>query len=166
MKMEYMQKKNMQSNASGGEPDGDGSFVDGYLLYIMAQASEAVSRSFHAQLSEAGVAVPTWRVLASLYPDRALNVGDLARKCLIKQPTLTRQLDRLCDEGLTVRSHERTDRRGVLVSLTAEGRARAAQYVARAKLHERHVLEGYSEAEIATLKAMLTDLIDHARLRG
>ena len=44
-----------------------------------------------------------WRVLASLYPDKALNVGDLARACLTKQPTLTRQLDRLCAAGLTER---------------------------------------------------------------
>ncbi|MEM6460672.1 MAG: MarR family winged helix-turn-helix transcriptional regulator [Pseudomonadota bacterium] len=142
------------------------SFVDRYLLYIMAQASAAASSAFHGQLADMGVSVPKWRILASLYPDKSLNVGDLARKCLMKQPTLTRQLDRLCAEGLTERRHEDRDRRGVLVTLSAEGRARATRYVAMARQHESEILADYSAEEVAVLKDILIELAERARAKG
>ena len=65
-------------------------FVDRYLLYLMAQASHRISAEFHNRLTAEGVAVPTWRILASLYPDATLSVGQLARACLTKQSTMTR----------------------------------------------------------------------------
>lgn len=153
-----MQKKNMKSNVSiGGD---EIPFVDSYLLYILARASEALSREFHAQLADQGVSVPKWRVLASLYPNRSLKVGDLAKKCIMKQPTLTRQLDRLCSQGLTYRVHQKDDRRGVLVSLTEKGKEEAAQYVKLAKAHEARLLQAYSEEEVTKLKSALSIFVD------
>ena len=146
--------KNMQSNIKSS--DDEKSFLNNYLLYMLAHASEAVSREFHQQLSDRGVSVATWRVLACLYPDKAMNVGELARKCIIKQPTLTRQIDRLCEEGLTHRVHETQDRRGVLVSLTDAGKERAQEYIALAWAHENLVLQSYTAEEIAKLKSVLS----------
>lgn len=166
-----MKMKHMQSNISRlGEPTAEhrneAPFVDDYLLYLLAQASDAASNAFHTKLAAEGVAVSKWRVMASLYPDKALNVGELARKCLAKQPTLTRQLDRLCAEGLTERKHEARDRRGVLVRLTDAGRRQTADYVAMAKAHEADVLADYSAEEIADLKATLIDLAKRARSKA
>ena len=158
IKSENIQKKNMKSNINDG--DSEVSFVDNYLLYILAQASDTLSREFHAQLASLGVSVPKWRILASLYPNKSLNVGELAQKCIMKQPTLTRQLDRLCEEGVTHRIHETEDRRGVLVSLTEQGREEAARYVTMAKAHEERLLHSYSEAEIARLKGVLSLFVD------
>ena len=154
----YMIMENMQSNINWPPADEPENFVDGYLLYIMAQASAAASHAFHAQLAEHGVSVAIWRILASLYPDQRLNVGELARKCLTKQPTLTRQLDRLCADGWTVRENEQKDRRGVFVLLTDEGRAKAATYVDMAKRHEAQLLANYPQADVAALKSMLKQL--------
>lgn len=155
-----MQSHINAEDVSSGE--GQGPFVDGYLLYLLAQASTAASAAFHAQLAEKGVSVPTWRILASLYPDRAMNVGDLARACLAKQPTLTRQLDRLCAERLTLRVHEDRDRRAVLVSLTDRGREQASALIQMAREHERQVLRDYEPAEAEALKAALRDLTRRA----
>lgn len=152
----YMQMENMQSNIS---TEAEAPFVEDYLLYVLAQASAAASAAFHAQLAEQGVSVGTWRILASLYPDRTRNVGELAKSCLTKQPTLTRQLDRLCAQGWTERAHQSEDRRGVIIRLTPEGQARSADYVAMAKAHERQVLSDYSDDEAAGLKEALRQLI-------
>ena len=153
IRSENVQKQNMKSNISGR--DDTPSFVDGYLLYILAHASEALSREFHRELADLGVSVAKWRILASLYPDLTLNVGELARRCIMKQPTLTRQVDRLCAAGLTERVHAEDDRRGVLVSLTRAGRAEASRYVAMAKAHEGRLLSGHSDDDVARLKAAL-----------
>jgi DNA-binding MarR family transcriptional regulator len=146
------------SGAPGGGP-----FTDDYLLYLMAHASAAVSDSFHAELAAEGISVTTWRIMGSLYPDQRLNVGALARKCLMKQPTLTRTLDRLVDQGIVARRHEEGDRRGVLVALTDRGRTLAADKIAKARQHESRLLDSYSEVEIRDLKRLLRDFLTRAR---
>lgn len=148
-----MKMENMQSNIIEAEP-----FVDGYLLYLMAQASAAVSAAFHRQIEEQGIPVWKWRILASLYPEKQLKVGQLAQKCLAKQPTLTRQLDRLCREGLTRRGAAKADRRGVVISLTQDGKMVAEKLISLAREHEADVLKDYSEGQIETLKSMLEEL--------
>ena len=137
-------------------------FTEGYLLYLMAHASAAASDAFHAEIARDGVSVTTWRILGSLYPDRQLNVGTLARMSLLKQPTLTRQLDRLCADGVTMRHHAKDDRRGVLVELTDKGRGLARGLIDRAQAHEAGILEGFSAEEVTDLKARLKSLIDRA----
>lgn len=148
----------------GQKPQGETDFVENYLLYLMAQASAAASSAFHAQLAAQGVSVAQWRIMASLYPDKVLNVGELARRCLSKQPTLTRQLDKLCAAGLTSRAHEDQDRRGVLVRLTPAGQAQAESYVRMADAHEREVLKEYAPEQVDAIKDALRDFT--ARLRG
>jgi DNA-binding MarR family transcriptional regulator len=138
------------------------SFTDDYLLYLLAQASAAASEAFHAELARDGISVSTWRILASLYPAGRLNVGALARRCLLKQPTLTRTLDRLAEAGLICRDHSATDRRGVLVRLTDKGRRIAAENVKKARLHEARILKSYNRAEVSALKATLRQLIDNS----
>ena len=136
-----------------------GSFTDDYLLYLLAQASATASDAFHEKLAADGLSVSTWRILGSLYPNKRLNVGMLAHECLMKQPTLTRTLDRLVNAGLVHRLHSATDRRGVLVELTEEGRDVASENVLKAKAQEAHVTRDYSSTEVAELKNMLRELI-------
>ena len=48
---------------------------------------------------------------------------DLNRHVLLSQPALSRMVDRLADQGLVERVVDPGDRRGLLLSLTEEGRA-------------------------------------------
>ena len=139
------------------------SFTDDYLLYLLAHASAAASDAFHDQLLAEGIPLTTWRIFGSLYPNTRLNVGVLAKKCLMKQPTLTRTLDRLVEQGFVARHHSNGDRRGVLVELTDKGRAIAQDKIVKAKAHEAKILGDYSEAEIADLKQELRVLLTRAR---
>ncbi len=131
-------------------------FTDDYLLYLMARASAALSDEFHAWLASRGVPVSTWRILASLHPDAALTIGELADRCLAKQPTMTRMVDRLARKGLVAREEDSEDRRRARVRLTEAGRAFAAPLVAEARAHEARVLP---EERAAALKAALRALL-------
>lgn len=134
-------------------------FTDDYLLYLLAQASGRASAEFHARLAERGVAVSTWRILATLYPDSPATIGELARACLAKQPTMTRQVARLEAQGLVRRQMAEGDRRQVMVSLTDAGRRMAAGLASEARAHEARLLSGLGEAGAARLKAALRGLI-------
>ncbi len=134
------------------------SFTEGYLLYLLAQASADASTEFHRSLANQGVPVSKWRVLATLYPTRQMTIGQLADHCLIKQSTLTRTIDRLEKTGEVKRHSSSDDRRKVLVGLTSEGKTLAAELIAKAKIHETDILSSYSIVEIDTLKEMLNML--------
>jgi len=134
-------------------------FTDDYLLYLLAQASGQASAAFHAELAQIGVPVSTWRILATLYPDAPASIGELAQSCLTKQPTMTRQIERLVAAGLVTRENAPQDRRRAVILLTPKGRALAKRLTERARAHEAQVLAGHDAAEIATIKSVLRGLM-------
>ncbi|NOX73840.1 MAG: MarR family transcriptional regulator [Alphaproteobacteria bacterium] len=138
----------------------EGSFTDDYLLFLLAQASAVASEAFHAELRNSGLRVSTWRILASLYPEEVLTVGALAQTCLLKQPTLTRALDRMERDGLLKRVHSTKDRRSVFVKLTPQGHELTQEKVHMAKSHERRILSGFTKPQAAEIKNVLHSLLD------
>ncbi len=135
-------------------------FVQDYLLALLARASHAASAGFHARLKARGVAVPVWRVLATLHgAPGGVPVGELAETCLMQQPTMSKLLDRMAAEGLVVRQREG---RTMRVRATPAGTALAAELVAEARAHEAVLLARHAEAAPA-LKALLRDVAKRAR---
>lgn len=140
-------------------------FSEDYLHYLLAQASNAVSASFHAALAQQGIAVGDWRVLASLHPDLRLSVGELAEQCLIPASTLSRTLDRLERDELLARHHDARDRRQVRVQLSPRGQALADQLVHQARAQEQQILASYDAGEIQRLKDTLRELCERTGAR-
>jgi len=131
-------------------------FVQDYLLYLLARASHAASAGFHARLKARGVAVPVWRVIATLHGAGAgETVGTLAAACLMQQPTMTKLLDRMAADGLVRRQR---DGRQTRILLTRAGDRLAAELIAEARQHEAALLARHAEAAPA-LKHLLREII-------
>ncbi len=135
-------------------------FVDGYLLYLLARASSQASGQFHALLAKRGVPVTDWRIMAVLAGTDGVTIGELAARCLFKQPTLTRAVDRLQAKKLVRRAAAGGDRRQVLVLLTASGQRLIDGLIEAAREHEAELLSTYSPTDIDALKDALATLID------
>jgi DNA-binding MarR family transcriptional regulator len=145
---------------SGAPGPAASSFVAGYLPYLLARASFQVSRQFHAQLAPLGLDPPIWRVLATLSDGAGMTIGELAAIVLLKQPTLTKVIDRMAAQGLVQRTGIEADRRKVVVSVTPAGRSLVGGLIAKARAHEARILAGYTPAEARLLKKVLATLID------
>ncbi len=131
-------------------------FVEDYLLYLLARASHAASAEFHARLKERGVAVPVWRVVATLHgATEGETVGALAEACLMQQPTMTKLLDRMVAEGLVKRRREGRQTR---ILLTRAGETLAAELIREARRHEAALLARQAAAAPA-IKALLRGII-------
>jgi DNA-binding MarR family transcriptional regulator len=131
-------------------------FVEDYLLYLLARASHAASSGFHARLKELGVPVPVWRVVATLHgAPGGETVGALAAACLMQQPTMTKLLDRMAEDGLIARHREGRQTR---ITLTRAGAALARRLVREAQAHEAGLLARHAEHAPA-LKALLRGII-------
>ena len=137
-------------------------FIDDYLSYLLARASQAVYREFEQQVRAAGLASLEWRVLATLSDGDGMTVGELAREVLAKQPTLTKLVQRMAGAGWVTLGSDDADARRTRVVATRKGRDAVARLIRAAKRHEAEALASFSEREVATLKKILSALIERS----
>ena len=137
----------------------DAKFLDEFLPYLLARASYLVSEDFTPLLRQANFDRSRWRILASLSDYDKVAIGKLADTVLMKQPTLTKVLDRMEEEGLVRRQHSKEDRRSVKVVITSRGREKVDELLQKVRAHEHAILKDYSEDEKIILRRMLNTLI-------
>lgn len=134
-------------------------FIDDYLAYLLAQASNRISHEFHREVTAAGLSVTEWRVLASLAGSDGETIGNLSVLALTKQPTLSRVVQRMESDGLVERTRVRADRRQTVVRVTGKGRELGAALCERALRHQRAVLAPFGEDRAQMLLTMLRELL-------
>ncbi|CAB3691571.1 transcriptional regulator SlyA [Achromobacter denitrificans] len=134
-------------------------FVDGYLAYLLAQASQRISAEFHLQVKAAGLSVTEWRVLASLQGSAGETIGTLAVLAITKQPTLSKVVQRMEAEGLVARTGVRADRRQTRVCITAKGSNLITALCEQALQHQKAVLAPFGEEKATQLIEMLEVLM-------
>jgi 3-hydroxy-9,10-secoandrosta-1,3,5(10)-triene-9,17-dione monooxygenase reductase component len=158
-------RKTTAQNRTAPGPLADNSFARSYLAYLLARASFSVSSEFHAKLKKWQLSVPEWRVLACLMDVEGLSVGELAAMALMKQPGLTKVLDRMERDELLNRRGTSDDRRRVTIHLTAKGRARVKPAQLAAKAHEAELMSQFTDEQRATIKSALDLLINSRAAR-
>ncbi len=134
-------------------------FLDEYLPYWLSQASYWISSEFQREVALAGFTFAEWRALASLYGSAGETIGTLCRLALMKQPTLSKLVQRLEADGLVGRCSAEDDRRRTLVIITPKGRARIASLVEKARLHQLEVLKPFGAENSRKLLLTLQDLV-------
>ena len=141
-------------------------FVDHYLAALLAQASHLISSEFHAVVRANGLSVSEWRVLASLAGGEPIAIGQLAQVAVLKQPTVTRMLDRMEAKRQVERLAHDGDRRVTLVRITPAGNRMVERLIALAREHEQRVLEPFGLPRAEDLKTTLRQIIELHRGAG
>jgi DNA-binding MarR family transcriptional regulator len=135
-------------------------FVDDYLPALLAQASHLISSEFHKVAREHGFSVSEWRVMATLAGGDPVSIGRLAQVAVMKQPTVTRMLDRMALKGHVERLPHDSDRRITLVRITDAGERTVKQLMELAREHEYRVLEPFGLEKAEVLKTTLRRMIE------
>jgi len=133
-------------------------FVDQYLGYLLGQANHALYKEFDAHVRAAGLSSIEWRVLATLHDSGPLPVSRLAHEILSKQPTVTKLVQRMSDQGWVLLTIDPSDQRRTLVSATAAGRRLVKPLVSRARIHETALLRALAAPEKVALKKFLVKI--------
>ena len=92
-------------------------------------------------------------------PPFQLTPGALLRATLVTSGTMTNRIDRLAAEGLVRREPDPRDKRGVLVTLTEQGRERVDAALAGLLRRERALLAGLDDAERRHLADLMRILL-------
>ncbi len=137
-------------------------FVDGYLGYLLGQANHALYKEFDGHVRAAGLTSIEWRVLATLHDGEPLTISQLAHEVLSKQPTVTKLVQRMGEQGWLALHDDPADQRRTLVSVTAAGRKLVKPLVEQARQHETRVLRSLGSTEKAALRQLLEKLTHHA----
>jgi DNA-binding MarR family transcriptional regulator len=138
-------------------------FVDGYLGYLLGQANHALYQEFDGQVRAAGLTSIEWRVLATLHDGQPLTISQLAHDVLAKQPTVTKLVQRMGEQGWLALQDDPADQRRTLVSVTPAGRRLVKPLVEKARDHEARLLRSLGASEKLALLKLLEKLTHGAR---
>ena len=150
------------SNTATDRRRGSSRFVDSYLGYLLGQANHALYKEFDAHVRAAGLSSIEWRVLATLHDGDPLTVSQLAHEVLAKQPTVTKLVQRMSDQGWVAMQAHPGDQRCTLVTATAAGKRLVRPLVDKARAHEAAMLRALEAPEKVALKKLLGKLAQHA----
>ncbi|CAL9456543.1 hypothetical protein SUDANB120_02550 [Streptomyces sp. enrichment culture] len=131
------------------------------VLSRVSRLARHLDRARRLAFSEHGLEPWEFDVLTSLRRAGSpyqLSPGQLLTQTLVTSGTMTNRIDRLAKKGLVERLPDPSDRRGVLVRLTPEGRDRADEALAGLLAQERAILARLSQAQRADLAALLRQL--------
>jgi DNA-binding MarR family transcriptional regulator len=137
-------------------------FVDDYLGYLLGQANYALYKDFEAHVRAAGLSSIEWRALAALHDSPPLTIGQLAQEVLSKQPTVTKLVQRMAEQGWVGLQADASDQRCTLVTATASGKRLVKPLVDEARQHEARMLRALGATEKLALRKLLGKLTQHA----
>lgn len=133
-------------------------FVDTYLGYLLGQANHALYKDFDAHVRAAGLSSIEWRVLATLHDSEPVPISQLAHEVLSKQPTVTKLIQRMAEQGWVALQADPADQRRTLVVATATGKRLVRPLVSQARQHETRMLRTLGATEKVALRKLLEKL--------
>ena len=133
-------------------------FVDSHLGYLLGQANRALYKDFDSHVRAAGLSTLEWRVLAALHDSAPLTVSQLANEVLAKQPTVTKLVQRMAEQGWVALLADRADQRRTLVEASAAGKRLVRPLLEKARAHEVQMLRTLAAPEQVALKKLLAKL--------
>ena len=110
-----------------------------------------------------GVSLMEWRTLALLGAHQPLSLNELARHAGLDKSQMSRTVANLTERALVLRGIDISDARGVRLTLTRDGVKLYEGLIASANQRNAAFAAALSDAELATLDAILGRLADKAR---
>jgi DNA-binding MarR family transcriptional regulator len=132
------------------------------VLSRVSRLARHLDLARRASFASHGLETWEWDVLSALRrqgPPYQMTPGALLRATLVTSGTMTNRIDRLAEAGLVRRQPDPRDRRGVLVTLTDQGRAAADAALADLLGRERDLLASLGAEDQETLAGLLRTLL-------
>ena len=128
------------------------------LPMVLLKGREATMQLFRPMLHAAGITEQQWRVLRILANDGSLEISELARRCLIMMPSISRTLQNMEAKGWVSRKALANDKRKSKISITEGGLELMDQvYVESDRIYE-YINQQFDAKKMASLKALLDEL--------
>jgi homoprotocatechuate degradation regulator HpaR len=136
--------------------------LDRALPLALLHAREATLKPFRQELDDIGLTVQQWRVVRVLAEGKPCCATELAERCVLMPPSLSRILKTLTERGLIERVAD-TDARRRRVQITEAGRAKYLAMSQKAAGIYEDLEDKFGTEKMETLLDLLNELYDVAR---
>ena len=141
--------------------------LEEFLPYRLSVLSHTVSTTIASVYEKRfGVSIPEWRVIAILGRFPGLSAVDVAERTLMDKVAVSRAVTKLIKNGRIDRQFADADRRRSILNLSEEGRKVHDEIAPLALQFEHDLLDGVTDDDVATLNAVIDDLLSKARKIG
>lgn len=126
------------------------------------RAARHINSRLNVAFAKYGLDFGLFDVLASLRRQGApyqLPPSELKRWCMLTSGAMTKRIDRLERSGLIKRKDDPSDRRGVIIELTADGLAMTSEVVVAHVANEREILRALTKKQQRDLAELLRPLL-------
>jgi MarR family transcriptional regulator, organic hydroperoxide resistance regulator len=147
-----MAKSRAKSEVSLSEGD---RWIDDFVPYQLYRATTKLNAKLMGKLKSNKINPSQWRVLSILKAYGTLNMGQLVELTLMEQPTVSRVVAQLEQDGRIERRWAAADLRVAELTLTRSGAEAFEAIIPTALRHKQLALNGFSADDIATLTGLL-----------
>jgi MarR family transcriptional regulator, transcriptional regulator for hemolysin len=130
--------------------------VERDLAFLLSDAARLLRTCADQEARRFGMTRAQWGVLFRLQRNEGLKQSELADILEVQPITLTRLIDRLCDNGLIERRSDPNDRRAKRLFLTPAAKPVLSKVTAAAETMMSNVLAGLDPPARETMRASLT----------
>ena len=135
-----------------------------YRLHLLHKLTDIESQ--RAYVAGAGLSMSDGRCLTAVGSFAPLSVKDLAQKANLNKAQASRAAQSLVDQGLVLKAASPTDGRGVVLTLTSQGKAVWQCAMDVVGQRNKDIFGALSAAEQRQLSDFFDRLIDDARSSG
>ncbi|NDW51813.1 homoprotocatechuate degradation operon regulator HpaR [Aliiroseovarius sp. PrR006] len=136
--------------------------LDRALPLALLHAREATLKPFRQELDDIGLTVQQWRVIRVLAEGKPCCATELAERCVLMPPSLSRILKTLTERGLIERVED-SDARRRRVKISTDGEAKYATMSQKAAGIYEDLEDKFGTEKMETLLDLLNELYDVAR---
>lgn len=133
---------------------------DRSLPMALLKAREAVMRKFSPALKEHDLSPQQWRVIRVLVEEDELDASEIAERCALLMPSLSRILQNLHRRGLVERRTATDDQRRSMVSITPRGRQLFEALSPVNEARYAHITEKFGYGKLELLYELLNELVE------
>lgn len=141
----------------------DFGMLPGLVGYQLRMAQIAMFRDFSTGLGEFDVTPGLFGVLVIIEANPDLKQAELARATQLDRSTVVSVIDNLERRGLVERRSALNDRRSNALRLTAEGVALLRKLKRQVNVHEKRLVENFSDEERETFRGLLQKVFPEYR---
>jgi DNA-binding MarR family transcriptional regulator len=162
-----MLMKSVSPKRTGNRKMKDELILEEFLPYRLSVLSHTVSTTIASVYEKRfSVSIPEWRVIAILGRFPGLSAVDVAERTLMDKVAVSRAVTKLIKNGRIDRQFADADRRRSILNLSEEGRKVHDEIAPLALQFEHDLLDGVTDDDVATLNAVIDDLLSKARKIG
>ena len=133
---------------------------DRSLPMALLRAREAVMKKFIPSLRENGLSPQQWRVIRALNEEEGLDITELAHRCFLLMPSLSRIIQNLEKRELVIRNQSSSDNRKSVISITAPGKKLFQKIAPKSVERYDLITEKFGYGKLELLYELLDELIE------